>query len=190
MEQISIKPLSEKTWPDFEKLFGPKGACGGCWCMTYRLKSKDYEKLKGDGNRKKMKHLVKQGKLTGIIGYLEDEPIAWCSISPREEYVRLENSRILSRIDEKPVWSIVCFFIHKNNRRQGFSEKLILKAVDIAGQLGAKIIEAYPIIPKKKEVPPVFAFNGLASSFIKCGFQEVARRSETRPIMRLKIKST
>jgi len=153
--------------------------------MEYRLKNKDYQRLKGEGNRNMMRKLVEGGELIGIIGYYEDAPVGWCSIAPRENYLRLENSRVLAKVDEKPVWSIVCFFIHKNYRRLGFSEQLILKAVSDAQKMGAQTIEAYPIIPKKDEVPTVFAHTGLVSSFNKCGFREVARRSETRPIMRL-----
>jgi len=52
-----------------------------------------------------------------------------------------------------------------------------------AGQ-GARLVEAYPVEPKKDPMPAVFAYTGLASAFRRAGFREVARRSETRPVMR------
>ena len=86
--KISFQPLTTKNWKDFELLFGPKGACGGCWCMTWRLKSADYEKMKGEGNKKAMKGLVRKSS-PGIIAYADKKPAGWCAVAPRYEYVRL-----------------------------------------------------------------------------------------------------
>jgi predicted GNAT family acetyltransferase len=181
---MEFKELNSKNWTSFEELFGEKGACGGCWCMTWRLTSAEYEKLKGVGNKKAMKQLVSDKLPLGIIAFEGNEPVGWCSVSPRKHFVRLANSRILKAVDNKEVWSIVCFFIKKGFRRQGMSVKLIKAAVNFAKAKGAKTIEAYPVEPKKKSVPEVFVFTGLASAFFKAGFTEVARNSETRPIVR------
>ena len=181
---ISYLPLSIKTWDPFVELFGDKGACGGCWCMTMRLKTSEYEKNKGEGNKKVMHEMVKHGKPLGILAFEGTQAIGWCSISPREQYKRLNNSRILRAVDDQPVWSIVCFFIRRGFRGQRLSLELIKAAINYAHQHGAQIIEAYPQIPKKVKIPEVFAYTGLASTFRKAGFKEVLRRSETRPIMR------
>src|SRR5258705_10974645 len=101
--QLSFEMLSPKNWNDFEKLFGERGACGGCWCMTWRVPRSEFEKQKGEGNKKAQKKLVDNGRVTGILAYMRDEAIGWCALSPREEYLRLENSRVLRRIDDKPV---------------------------------------------------------------------------------------
>lgn len=182
---MDFKPLEKNTWKDLEQLFGPKGACGGCWCMYWRLKNAEFQKHKGGNLKEAMKGLVNQQLPIGVLAYIEEQPVGWCAIAPREVYTRLNNSRILAPVDDKSVWSIVCFFIDRHHRRQGLSKALIKAAIDYAQQLGAKLIEAYPIAPKKEKVPPVFAYTGLASAFSACGFHEVARRSETRPIMRL-----
>lgn len=181
---LQFLELTGNTWPSLETLFGEKGACGGCWCMTWRLKSKDYERLKGAGNKRAFKRLATSGHSLGIIATIAGDPVAWCSVSPRDELVRLENSRILSRIDENPVWSITCLFIKKEYRRKGLSAKLISAAADYAKSKGATIVEGYPVLPKKQPIPDVFAFTGVASAFLEAGFVEVARRSPTRPIMR------
>jgi len=112
-------------------------------------------------------------------------PVAWCAIAPREAYCVLEHSRILKRVDDRPVWSVVCFFVAKHFRRRGLTTKLLDAAAAYAGKHGARIIEGYPVDPKPgTRSVDVFVWTGLASAFRKAGFEEVQRRSPTRPIMR------
>lgn len=179
-----FKPLSTDTWSSFEKLFGPKGACAGCWCMTWRLQKADYDRLKGEGNKKAIKKLASKNEPIGIIAFINDEPAGWCAVAPREKYVRLQTSRVLKPIDNQPVWSISCFFIAKQFRRQGLSVKLIKAALAYAKKQGAKIVEGYPLEPKDSKMPDVFAWTGILSSFIAAGFKEEKRNSESRPIVR------
>ncbi len=185
MESFRFKPLDAETWPDLETLFGSKGACGGCWCMTWRLSSAEYERNKGENNRGLFRALAENGQPLGILAYSGAEPVGWCSVSPRESLRRLGNSRLLKRIDAMPVWSITCFFVKKEWRRKGLSVSLIRAAAEYAFGQGAPAVEAYPMIAKKDSVPEVFAFIGFAKSFEKAGFQVVARPSGTRLIMRL-----
>ena len=184
-----FQPLTKKNWKDFEQLFGPKGACGGCWCMTWRLKATEYERMKGDANKKAMKDLVNKSA-PGIIAYNENQPVGWCAVAPRKEYIRLETSRVLKPVDDKEVWSISCFFIAKEFRNRGLSVKLLNSAADFAFSKGATIVEGYPLESKKDKMPDVFAWTGFSSVFMKAGFKEVARRSETRPIMRMEKNSS
>ncbi len=152
--------------------------------MWWRLTHREFEARKGERNREGLRSLVEQGEVPGLIAYSDDEPIGWCAVAPRESYPRIGRSRILLPIDEQPAWSIVCLFVRKAYRRCGVSERLIGAAVDYAMGQGARIVEGYPVEPKKESMPDVFAFHGLASSFLKVGFREMTRRSETRPIMR------
>ena len=131
-----------------------------------------------------MKKLVNANETIGILAYYNDEPIGWCAVAPREEYIRLENSKVLKRIDDKPVWSISCFFIDKKFRRQGISIELIKAAIKFCKSKGVKIIEAYPTVPYSKDIPAAFAWTGIPSAFEKAGFVEVEKRSRTRPMMR------
>jgi len=184
---LHFQALSMDTWPAFESLFGERGACGGCWCMTPRLRSGDYEKQKGEGNRKAMQALVRQGAPAGILAFSNKNPVGWCALAPREHYRRIENSRVLQRVDDRPVWSVSCLFIEKSWRRKGVSVQLLKAAAAYAKEQGAECLEGYPVIPKKGLMPDVFAYTGIVSSFAAAGFKEVARRSETRPIMRLEL---
>ena len=181
---LKFEELTKETWKDFETLFGEKGACGGCWCMYWRLRNKEFENQKGEGNKRAMKKLVSKNEQIGIIMYLDDEPIGWCSVAPREDFIRLANSKILKPIDEKLVWSITCFFIDKNFRRQGYSVKMLKEVIDYCKKRKVRILEGYPVEPKKDKMPPAFAWTGIAAAFLNAGFKEVVRRSETRPVMR------
>jgi GNAT superfamily N-acetyltransferase len=185
---LKFHPVTPERWEDLEDLFGQRGACGGCWCMWWRLTQTEFNRRKGQGNKQAMKKIVRSGQIPGILAYAGGQPVGWCSIGPREVYPRLERSRILQRVDERPVWSVVCFFVAKPYRRKGVTAKLLSAAVEYARKKGAEIVEGYPVEPKKKQAPDVFLYNGLASAFRQAGFQEVARRSETRPIMRYSLQ--
>ena len=193
-DQIKIKSqyqfysLTKERWNDFTELFGEKGGCAGCWCMYWRVRRKLYEQNKGDGNKRAIKKIITSGTIPGILAYKNSNPVGWCSVAPRDDFRVLENSRVLKRIDEKPVWSVVCFFIKKEFRGNGVSINLLEAAKKYVKDKGGKIIEGYPIEPKQAKFPEAFAWVGLASAFRKAGFKEIARRSETRPIMRFILK--
>jgi GNAT superfamily N-acetyltransferase len=189
IKNIEYHPLTPERWEDFVQLFGKNGACGGCWCMWWRLSRAQYERQKGDGNQHAMKNLVNSGIIPGIIAYLEGIPVGWCSVAPREDYPHMTGSKVMKSIDEQPVWSIVCLFIDRKYRRRGISVGLIRHVVNYVKQRGGHILEAYPVEPKKQTVPGVFVYTGLASAFRAAGFTEVARRAETRPQMRYYIHS-
>lgn len=182
--KYSFYPVTKENWKDFENLFGEKGACAGCWCMYWRLRRKDYDSLRGNGTKKKMKELINKGRIPGILAYNNKQPIGWCSVASREDFLVLDNSRVLKRIDEKPVWSIVCFYINKNYRKKGITIELINAVKKYVKDNKGTIIEGYPVEVKTGKTADVFAWTGLASAFRKAGFKEVERRSETRPIMR------
>jgi GNAT superfamily N-acetyltransferase len=185
---LKFHPVTPKRWKDLDTLFGERGACGGCWCMWWRLSRSQFNKEKGKRNKKALKKIVDSGEIPGILAYADGEPIGWCSVAPRERFSVLERSRILKRIDEKPVWSVVCFFVAKPFRQKGVTIELLKAAIEYAKKHRARIVEGYPIEPKKTKMPDVFANTGLASAFRQSGFVEVLRRSDTRPIMRYFVR--
>jgi GNAT superfamily N-acetyltransferase len=188
VSRLEFYPLTVERWADFEKLFGKRGACGGCWCMWWRLQRSEFERQKGEGNRQAIKRTVGSGEVPGILAYANNQAVAWCSVAPREAYLTLERSRTLKRVDDKPVWSIVCFFIAKPFRGKGIALKLLRAAIEHVDKHGGKIVEGYPVEPKGGRMPDAFAYTGLTSTFRKARFVEVARRSERRPIVRYIIK--
>lgn len=155
--------------------------------MWWRLKRSLYVKQKGSGNKNNFKKIVNSGNVPGILAYSKGKPIGWCSVDKRESFPVLERSRILKKIDDKPVWSIVCFFVKKEFRRKDVTVDLLKATIKYVGKCGGKILEGYPIDPKNGKYPDTFAFIGLASAYEKAGFKEVIRRSSTRLIMRYLI---
>lgn len=188
ISDLEFHPLTPERWADLEKLFGQHGASGGCWCMWWRLTRSEFMRQRGEKNKKALKSIVDSGKVLGILAYTGGQPIGWCAVAPRETFPKLDRSRLLRRVDDKPVWSVVCFFIDKVFRRKGVSVKLLKASVDYVRKQGGEIVEGYPVEPKKGWTPDPFAYNGLASAFRKIGFVEVTRRSETRPIMRYVLR--
>ncbi|MCU0284802.1 MAG: GNAT family N-acetyltransferase [Acidobacteria bacterium] len=179
---LNFKPLTIENWDDLVDLFGPKG-CGGCWCMSFRLKKSDFIKLKGDGNKQAMRNLVEH-QFTGLLAYNNGEAVAWCSMSPREQFIRIENSRILKRVEKIPAWSIPCLFIKKQYRRQGVSVEILKAAVEYAKKNNIQVLEAYPVTPYQDQMPPAFAWNGLLSAYEKAGFKITLQCSKYKYIVR------
>lgn len=188
---FTILPVTPPRWPDLELLFGPRGACGGCWCMFWRQTRSEYEKMKGESNRLQLKSLVDGGEIPGLIAYATagpeasaTQPVGWISVGPRQAFSALQRSRLLKPVDDLPAWSIVCFFVNRHYRRHGLTAHLVQAAVQYAASQGARIVEGYPVDPAQGKYPDTFAYTGLPGPFLKAGFVEVARRSQTRPVLR------
>jgi GNAT superfamily N-acetyltransferase len=187
-EKLSIVPLTPDRWADFETLFGERGACGGCWCMLWRCGSRaEFEAGKGAGNKAAMQALVEGGATPGLLAYSGGEPVGWCSVAPRESFPGLGRSRVLKAVDDTPVWSVSCLFVLKSHRGRGVSVELLKAAGRFVAERGGSVVEGYPVEPRTPEVPAAFAWTGLASAFLKAGYHEYRRGSETRPIMRLVV---
>jgi GNAT superfamily N-acetyltransferase len=182
--KATFRPLSPARWPDVERLFGARGACAGCWCMYWRLPARQYDEGQGQVNRRAFRRLVENGSAHGVLAYVDGEPVGWCAIGPRASFPRLAGSRVLAPVDDRPVWSVVCFFIARGQRRRGLASGLLDAAAAYATRHGARLLEGYPHEPRKKAMPDAFAWTGIAASFARAGFEECARRSPGRPIMR------
>ena len=189
MPSIDVRPVTRERWPDLERLFGPNGAYSGCWCMWFRQTSAEYERHHGDDNRRSMGRIVRNGRVPGLLAYVEGEPVGWVSVAPREEYGRIERSRKLRRVDDRPVWSIVCFFIARAHRRTGIGRALVEAAVDHAARSGARVVEAYPWdLSAGATKTAAELFVGTLDLFERSGFREVARHSKGRPIVRREVR--
>jgi GNAT superfamily N-acetyltransferase len=188
MREVEVYLLTAERWGDFERLFGPRGASGGCWCMFWRLRSSENARNTGADNKRAMQRIVESGEPPGLLAYVDGEPEGWCSLEPREKFARIENSRTLKRIDDRPgVWSLNCFVIARLHRRQGLMATLLDAAIENARRRGAKIIEAYPIEPSGG-LKGYHGYTGIASTFRRRGFQEVARPRPGQVMMRLVIE--
>ena len=178
---LEIHPLTPDRWADLEQLFGERGAVGGCWCMWWRETAAEFGRQAGAGNRRAFKAIVDEGRAPGLLAYRDGEPVGWCAVAPREEYGRLQRSPTLGPVDDRPVWSITCFYIERRHRKQGVAAALLRAAARHAVAQGARIVEGYPVDRARLSS---FDFTGTVSMFRDASFAEVARRSPTRPIMR------
>lgn len=182
-----IVPVTAERWPDLERLFGEKGACAGCWCMWMRLPTAEFRRGKGAGNRRALRALVAK-RPPGLIAYVDGEPAGWVAVAPREQYVRLENSRVLAPVEGEGVWAAPCFYIHRAHRGAGLTGALLEAAATYAARNGARAIEGYPNVNRAERQPAAFVWSGFESTFKRVGFREIARRSATRPILRKALR--
>ena len=183
-QELTFKPVTISEWSDLESLFEEQaGPQQGCWCMYWRIRRSECQKQFGEGNKQALKEIVESGRVPGILAYDGGRPIGWCSVAPREEFPVLDRSPTLKRVDDQPVWSIVCFFVSKPQRRKGLTNTLLQAAIEYAREHGARIIEAYPLITENTKYLAIERHTGVKSTLAKAGFVEAIRRSKRRPIM-------
>ncbi len=183
---ISVRPLTEGRWDDLVDLFGPeRGAHGGCWCMWWRMTGSEFEAASREQRKAGFHAMVKDGEPTGILAYEGKRPVGWCAVGPRHSLPKLMRSRIAKPVNDDPAttWMINCFFIDRAFRGRGLTRQLIDGASDFARDNGAKVVEACPLDTTRKLIWGE-GFIGLAHTFRAAGFEEIARRSPTRPLMR------
>ena len=181
--KLRFAPATAAHWRDIQKLFGPNGACAGCWCMWWRLPRREWSAGKGEGNKAALRRLMGGGTVPGIIALAQGKPVGWVAFAPREDYVRLSVSRTLKPIDARPVWSITCFFVARAYRGRGLMTRLIEAAVAFARKRGATLIEGYPTNPSGKTAD-AFMYTGTQSAFMRAGFETAARPSKSARIVR------
>ena len=186
MPDIEIQPLTLERWSDFEQLFGPRGGYGGCWCMWPRLRSKDWGASRSAGRKEAMRAIVQSEEPPGLLAYLDGEPVGWVSLDRRERLEHFEYSRKVKALDRpEGLWSIVCFVIDKEHRKQGLMGRLLKGALDYVRERGALVVEAYPIAARG-ELKSYQGFEGIASVFERVGFVRVGG-TEARPVMRKEL---
>ena len=190
--KVTVLPATPDRWPDVEAIFSARGCsvARGCWCMFYRRSGTGQSLPSGTSrakaNRADLKALVDAGKSPGLIAYRGKVPIGWVSLAPRDEFAKLRRSPVMKPVDDKPVWSIVCFVVPAEHRGQGVARALLQGAITYARKHGATLIEAYPVDKADRSKDDAMWF-GAKSMYDHAGFKEVARRKPTRPVVRLEI---
>ncbi len=195
---LHIRPLTPERLPDLASLFEQGGDPKWCWCAYFRIRGFDFSKGGKARHRAAMEaaaqDTAREGRAPGLVAYDGDEAIGWISIGPREDYERLAHSTVLKPIDDKPVWSIVCFVVGRQSRGQGVAKRLLDAGIDYAREHGAKMLEAYPVdVDPGRRLPSGDAYRGTLAMFERAGFRVVARRhvpgaTATRPIVRRVIR--
>jgi len=197
MGELEIQPLTAERFPDLAALFKQGGDPKWCWCSFYRVRSVDFRSATPASNRRVLEgavaELASERRAPGLVAYRDGEAVGWVSLGPRDDYERLRHSKILAPVDERPVWSIVCFVVARAARRQGVAQALLDAAVEYARKHGATLLEAYPIDTDGDRVPAANAYKGTVTMFERAGFKVVERRqfnasTPQRPIVRRAIR--
>ncbi len=181
--RLTAKPAVASLWPELERLFGPKGACQGCWCMYWRLSRATFDHMSAEARKANLKRLTEEKIPPGLLFYDGNEPVAWCSVAPREAYPSLNRSPLLKPLDATPVWSITCFFVSPENRRQNLQRECIRLAIDYLRTKRVSVVEAYP----NRRHPA--GYMGSESAFLSNGFTQAGGRKEHRPVLRLTLST-
>jgi GNAT superfamily N-acetyltransferase len=189
-----IVPLTPDRWPAFEDLFGAeRGANSGCWCMWTRLPRKDWRAMERADRKAAFRDIVKQGPPPGLLAFEEDKAIGWCAVGPRGSVAAFQNARTSKPLDSKPaqenVFALTCFYIRAGHRGRGLMRGLAQAAVEYAERQGADALDVCPIDSDRKLLWGE-GFVGLAAVFRDLGFEEIARRTPTRPLMRLALRGS
>jgi GNAT superfamily N-acetyltransferase len=181
--RVAFSTATGDRWEDLERLFGPRGASAGCWCMWWRRTSKEFESGKGDGNRRDLRALVESEPPPGLLAYVDGIPAAWCAVGPMASFPRLVRARFSGGDSADGTWAAPCLFVARPRRRQGLSVELLVAAADFACSHGARELVGYPIEPRSETMPDAFAWTGVRRSFERAAFIETARHTAARPVM-------
>ena len=178
-----VVPATPDRWTDVITMLGGNGD-RGCWCQAPRGRAVGYGKSKPGARREALRGQLDEDPPAGMLAYIDGEVAGWCGFGPRPRLPRLERSRTIPKIDDKPVWSVLCFNVRVGYRRRGVAEALLDGVVDLARRSGAPGVEAYPIDPEGGRVDTGFGYVGVTSMFEKAGFHrvvETAAHSDRRP---------
>ena len=188
--EVRIEPLTPDLWPAFEALFGPTGACYGCWCTGFRLRPKIRQEFKNDDKRDVMRRRVEAGPPPGLLALRGDVAIGWMQIGPRADVPEWNNpGRSSSPLedgaaDDPGVWAVSCFFFASKERGKGLSHHMLTAGMEHARLSGARFLEASPM-DRAKQSKSIGLFVGSTRVFERAGFQTMITRKEGRPLMRL-----
>ena len=175
--QLKFREVTAETWPDFEKLFESRGGPKSCWCMVWRASVEEAKHTDGKSRKSAMSGRIMSGTSVGLLGYLEEEPVAWCSVAPRSTYRPL----VSDSSSHDGIWSITCFFVTRKLRGTAIAKALLLAAISHSKKHGAKVVEAYPVDPDS----PSYRFMGFVPMFSEAGFVVTSHEGKRRKVMRI-----
>jgi len=171
--ELRIEPLSPTSWDALARLFNEGGDPRWCWCVYWRLRSKDWSASSPSKNKQMLQGLADREPAPGLVALEGERAVGWVGLGPREDFDRLEHSKVRPRLDDVPVWSVVCFVVSKGARGRGLARRLLDAALAYAADHGAPAIEGYPVAPDGERVAAAKAYTGVLSMFQDAGFREV-----------------
>ncbi len=197
MTGVDIRPATSELLPALEDLFARRsgGDARFCWCLWWRVRAKDFAASTPARNRDALRGLVVSGPPPGLLALEDGRAIGWVGLGPRQDFERLERSRVIPRSEGPAPWAVVCFVVAADARGRGVASALLAAAVEHARASGAAVVEGYPVDPSAApggRVSDTGAYNGTRSMFQRAGFRWVADTSSRsggapRVVMRLEL---
>lgn len=192
MTAMRVVPLTSETWPALETLFRASGDPRWCWCQYWRLRSKDFGAARVPELRERLRTLAEGPLPPGLVAIdgegADARAVGWVSLGPRADFERIVRSKVIPGIDDRPVWSIVCFAVSASARGRGVARALLDAAIKHARERGAEAVEAYPVtVDAGERIHPESAFTGTLPMFERAGFTVVAERASDPSASRLRV---
>jgi GNAT superfamily N-acetyltransferase len=193
---ITIVPANEASWEDLRAIFDDRGYAAYCQCQWFKVGHPGWSSVTVAERMDRLREETHCGypsarRTSGLVAYLDGEPVGWCAVEPRTAYLRLPPARIAWKArgedrDDDTVWSVTCFATRAGFRRLGISRALVLATVDFARKRGARALEGYPMITQPgQEITWGETHVGTRSIFAAAGFQEVSHPTLRRVVMRI-----
>jgi GNAT superfamily N-acetyltransferase len=194
--RVMIVPANEAGWEDLQAVLGGRGYHSGCWCQRFKIRGRQWDagSVPVAERAKRLRKQTRCGQpdadtTSGLIAYLDGEPVGWCAVEPRTAYLRLGRVPWAGRAEDKTddgIWATACFVTRTGYRRRGVSRALAHAAVDFARERGARALEGYPMITQPgKEITWGELHVGSRSIFADAGFAEVSHPTLRRVVMRI-----
>lgn len=186
---IVVRPATE--FSDIRTMLGPKRPDANvCWCLSYRIPSKENVSLKGPERGARVAALLEDGPI-GVLAYDGDEVVGWAAVARRADTTFARNRKI-PHVDDADAWAVWCIRVRPGHRGRGISHALLAGAVDWARSQGAQVIEGYPVDNGGRKVDLTMAYVGTRALFEKGGFQKAADTTSVingfpRKVMRLRL---
>jgi GNAT superfamily N-acetyltransferase len=188
-----IVSIADAPWHDVQTVFGTRGDPSTCWCQFFKLTNAEWKTASRETCEPLLKQQVRDGDpAPGVLAYLDGEPVGWCAVEPRPNYLRLTHMKVLAGStepqDDPTVWAVTCFVVRVGFRKRGIGGALLAGAVNHARSGGARVVEGYPVDPtQRNRVSSADLYHGTVTLFQANGFREVSRPTPDRAVMHLDL---
>ena len=197
-DDVTVVPANEASWEDLQAIFGTRGYTSTCQCQRFKAGPFGYSPMDPEERAWQLRvqsaaDLPESALTSGLVAYLDGEPVGWCAVEPRSAFKRLPRQRTVFKERgedpaDKSVWALTCFAIRAGYRRRGFTYPLARAAVEFARERGARAIEGYPMAPEPgQDITWGETHVGTRSVFAAAGFEEVAHPTLRRLVMRIDL---
>jgi len=195
-EEVTVVPANEASWDDLAAVFGTADYACRCRCQRFKVVGwvwRDTTQEERDAMQREQTACGEPDapSTSGLVAYLDGEPVGWVAVEPRTAYPKLRTSRVPWKgrdedKDDDGVWAVTCFVVRKSHRGRGLTYPLARAAVDFARARGARALEAYSMITQPgKEITWGELHVGARQVFEEAGFREVTRPTVRRVVMRV-----